>query len=105
MTKQEKDQKREQRRSEFETKLSMTLINTFDGKKPLLDLIRSGVKEKVEFHAKIEKPTGGVEKPFTVVDEIIDLGLRFNDGFEICHVEKSVFNYVVAPKVLVYKRK
>jgi hypothetical protein len=93
------------KRVELEMDLKRTLINTPEGRKDLLGLIKSGVMKKIEYHAKFEKFTGGTIISSNIVDKVIDYGLCFSNGFEIRHMEHWAWKYVDMPVTIVYERK
>jgi hypothetical protein len=76
-------------------------INTVDGRKNLLKLVQSvGIKNKVVYFNKLEKKAPKavrtMNNPTVIADVAHDFGFIFNDGLEIRHVSKPIFNYSTA---------
>jgi hypothetical protein len=70
------------------------IINTFNGRKTLTDLIDNvGVKTRVKYWNYVERKDLGTNT-YKVVPKTHDYGLIFNDGFEIRHIEAKVFAYL-----------
>lgn len=100
----------EEKREALEKYMSETMINTLNGRVSLFDLItKVGVLNKVEYFNYIEKKAPksvrSIKNPTVTVDETHDYGLKFNDGFEIRHIDKMVFKYCSAEVLRKRERK
>jgi len=90
----------------FENELRQTMVQTFECKISLFDLIKViGVKHKVVYY-NILQMKGTVDTPSPLLyEKVFDYGFIFKDGFEIRNVNRQVYNYAVPEVLLITKRR
>ena len=105
-----KEQLAEEKKVKFETELKTTVVQTLKGRTTLAELFDNpGVKNRIEYYNSLQVKTPlklrtGTKDYMMLKDITHGYGLIFNDGFELKHISKNVFNNCLAEIIKIRER-